>query len=807
MTLQSLHDWFQSLKWKVFPFQEQSWKKFLNGYSGILNAPTGSGKTYSLLLPAIVKAAQEKKPGTRIIWITPLRALSREIHMAAQRAVDGLGLNWKVASRTGDTSTADRRKMKSHPPEILITTPESLHLLLSQSNPLSMLGGLEALIVDEWHELMGSKRGVQVQLALSWLMPRTGAQVWGISATIGNLSEAGEVLMGNMIAPSKQVLIRADIQKKVQVRTVIPDKIEEFPWAGHLGIKLLDKVLPIIEASQSCLIFTNTRSQCEIWYQRLLDADPDLSGNIAMHHGSISRELRDWVEQALHDGQLKAVVCTSSLDLGVDFRPVETIIQIGSPKGVARFLQRAGRSGHQPGSASNIYFVPTHSLELIEGSALRKAIELDFIEERIPYLLSYDVLLQYMMTLASGPGFKPDVLFDEIRQTFCYRDLTQEDWRWLLSFLVHGGKGLQAYESYKKVDIDKNGYVRVLNAGIAKRHRMSIGTIVGDVSMNIKYLSGKRLGTIEEWFISQLEPGDVFWFAGRNLELKRIKGMDVIVRRSTKKSGRVPSWLGGRMPLSGQLSAMIRNQIDNFTQGDISDPELEALVPLFLVQDERSLVPGQDDFLIEYFEDREGYHLVLYPFEGRYVHEGLGAILAYRISQIRPLSFTIAMNDYGLELLSDQPIPVEEALGKDLFNTRDLSRDIHRSINEVEMARRRFRDIASISGMIFKGYPGKQMKDKHLQTSTGLLFDVFESYDPDNLLYQQTFEEVKTFQLQEVRMREALQRIQKQRIRLQKPGKATPFAFPIIVDRLRERLSSEKLEDRIQRMREYLTKT
>ena len=563
----------------MFPFQEESWDHFERGFSGIVNAPTGSGKTYALLLPAMQKAAKLEEEGIKVLWITPLRALAREIYEAAQRAAKALDFPGTVAIRTGDTSASDRRKLKKSPPEVLITTPESLHILLSAGNPMESLGALQALVVDEWHELLGSKRGVQVQLAAAYLAARTSVQVWGISATIANLDEALDALIGDLRPTEKQKMIRHDAQKNIRVHTVLPESVESFPWAGHLGLRMMDRILPILEKSKTSLVFTNTRSQCEIWYQRLLESRPEWAGIIAMHHGSISRELRDWVEKALHEEKLRVVVCTSSLDLGVDFRPVETILQIGSPKGVARFLQRAGRSGHRPGETSVIHFVPTHSLEILEGAALRKSIEAGIMEEQLPHLLSYDVLLQFMMTLATGPGFEPKELFREVQSTFCYRDLRGEEFNQLLEFLMKGGPGLQAYEKYQKVGIDSSGRVRVLNKHIGRRHRMEIGTIVGDQALLVKFSNGKKLGQIEEWFISQLEVGDVFWFAGRNLKLKRIRENTVTVQASKSKAGRVPSWMGGRMPLSSQLGAAIREQVDLFRAGDITDPEMEALYP------------------------------------------------------------------------------------------------------------------------------------------------------------------------------------------------------------------------------------
>lgn len=801
-------EWFSGRGWSPFPFQREAWQAVLEGQSGLVNAPTGSGKTYSLLVPIVLEFIHrhpdyktKKNNGLRAIWITPIRALSKEIELAANRLIQGLELPWRVGVRSGDTSLKERERQKSNPPEILITTPESLHLLLAQKNYPLFFQDLTTVVADEWHELMGSKRGVQVELALSRLKTICpGLKVWGISATIGNMDQAVEALLGSYYQRGAYRIIRADIHKAVEVISIMPDSVDKMPWAGHLGILLLDKVVEIVKQSNTTLIFTNTRSFAEIWYQKMLDVAPELSGLVAMHHGSISQELRSWVEAQLHEAKLKAVVCTSSLDLGVDFRPVETIVQVGSPKGVARFLQRAGRSGHQPGAVSRIYFVPTHSLELMEAAALRTAIARHVVEDRLPYLRSFDVLVQYLITLSVSDGFNADEIFPEVQGTFCYSSITKEEWDWCLNFITTGGHSLGAYDEYRKVVIERGRY-RVAHRAMAMRHRLSIGTIVGDSSLFVKFVSGKYLGTIEEYFISRLNPGDVFWFAGRNLELVRIKEMEVHVRKTTRKSGAVPSWQGGRMPLSSQMSEMIRLKLDE-TVRDVQpqDDEMNFLKPLFDLQRSRSHLPGRDEFLIESFETSEGFHVLMYPFEGRFVHEGMGALIAHRIAQIKPLTFSIAMNDYGFELLCDQPIPIEEAVETDVLGVDNLLRDIQASINSTEMARRKFRDIAAISGLVFKGYPGKPVKDKHLQSSSQLFFDVFHDYEAHNLLLQQAYEEVMDFQLEEARLRAALERIAHQKIKLTYPDKPTPFSFPIIVDRLREKLTTEKIEDRIQKM-------
>ncbi len=796
-------DWFENKGWEPFAFQREAWAAYQQGFSGLVNAPTGSGKTYSLLLPILLEGMARpatKKAGPMAIWITPIRALSKEIHISAMRAIEGLGANLTVGIRTGDTSVRERTRQKERPPDLLITTPESLHLMLAQKSYPQFFARLSAVVVDEWHELMGSKRGVQMELALSRLKVITPAlRVWGISATIGNLDQAAEVLLGVPL-PEKRVTIRANIQKPIAIYSILPDEVETLPWAGHLGIQLLQKVVPIIKASNSTLIFTNTRSFAEIWYQKLLNEAPELAGLIAMHHGSISQELRTWVEEQLYEGKLKAVVCTSSLDLGVDFRPVETIIQVGSPKGVARFLQRAGRSGHQPGAVSRIYFLPTHSLELTEAAALREAISRQVVEERIPYVRSFDVLVQYLVTLAVSEGFRPADLLREVRSTFSFSSISDDEWNWVLQFVTTGGAALTAYNEYRKVVVE-NGVYRVDNKRTAFRHRLSIGTIVGEQSMQVKMMTGKYLGSIEEYFISSLHPGDVFWFAGRTLEFVRLKDMDVLVRKSKRKSGKVPSWQGGRMPLSSQMSALIREKIDEASRQTERDPEMQFIQPLMALQRERSHLPAMNEFLVEYLESAEGYHVMMYPFEGRQVHEGLAALVAHRIARTHPITFSIAMNDYGFELLSDQPIPIEEAIETNVLGSEDLLKDIQASINSTEMARRKFRDIASIAGLVFKGFPGQRVRDRHLQSNSQLFFDVFHDYESHNLLLLQAYEEVMDFQLEEVRLRAALERIRHQKIVITYPEKPTPFGFPIMVDRLsRDKLTSERLEDRVKKM-------
>lgn len=791
--------WFQRRGWVPQDFQRETWAAWAEGADGLVNAPTGSGKTYSLLAPMLF-AASGQGPGLRVIWIAPIRALTKEILQAAERLIAENNLDVTAAVRTGDTSSEDRAGQRKKMPHLLITTPESLHLLFCTRANSALFTGLTTVVADEWHDLLGTKRGVMTELVIAHLKGLAPAvNVWGISATIGNLAEAAAALLGTDRAP-RGIVIRARIEKKTEVVSLVPDKVETMPWSGHLGARMVGQVCRIIEQSESTLIFTNVRSQCEWWYTRLIDAYPELAGILAIHHGSLDRGIRHWVEDALHDGRLKAVVCTSSLDLGVDFGPVETIIQVGGPKGVSRFIQRSGRSGHRPGAVSKIYFLPAHTLELIEAAALRQAIAEQYLEEREPVTRAFDVLVQFLVTLATGDGFREESVIKTVATTNAYASVTADEWKWVMAFVRSGGPSLQAYPDYRKVISLEDGTCRIASHRIARRHRLSVGTIVSDTMVSVK-LGSVTIGHLEESFIASLNEGEAFWFAGNCLELKESRGLTAVVRKSTKKQARIPSWQGGRLPLSSKLSAMLRRKMDEaLSTSAPKDPELKHIAPILALQQELSAVPRSDEFLVEMFQTRDGYHAVCYPFEGRFVHEGMASLAAYRIGKQMPISFSLACNDYGFELLSDQPFDMKKFIEQGLFSPDNLQQDLLQSVNSTQMALKKFKEVATIAGLLFRGFPGEPVRERHLQTSAGLLYKVFSDYEPDSLLLQQALDEVIFYQLEWKRMREALDRIRSQRLLVTHPERATPFAFPIMVDRLREKTTSETLEARIAKM-------
>ncbi|WP_307646257.1 ligase-associated DNA damage response DEXH box helicase [Variovorax boronicumulans] len=817
-----LDEWFAARGWKPFKFQREVWKAIAGGKSGMLHATTGAGKTYAVWLGALQVFSQARKetarpaaPPLTVLWLTPMRALAADTLRALKQPLEALGAEvhpWSAGARSGDTSSAERSAQNERLPTVLVTTPESLSLLLARADASVVLGRVKMVVVDEWHELLGNKRGVQVQLALSRLRRwNPGLAIWGMSATLGNLQEAMHSLLGH----EEGVLVQGQVPKKLVIDSLLPGRAERFPWGGHLGLTMLPQVIEEIAASSTTLVFTNTRSQAEIWYQAMLEAKPEWAGTIALHHGSLDRAVREWVELGLKSGELKAVVCTSSLDLGVDFLPVERVLQIGSPKGVARLLQRAGRSGHAPGRPSRITLVPTHSIEMVEGAAARTAIAAGHIEARHSPDQPLDVLVQHLVTVALGGGFVPDDLYAEVRGTAAYESLSRESWQWCLDFVSQGGPSLAAYPDYKRVVPDAEGVWRVPDARLARRHRMNIGTIVSDASMAVQYLGGAKIGSVEEGFVARMKPGDCFLFGGRLLELVRIHDMTAWVRRATGKRAAVPRWNGGRMPLSNTLADAVVQQLARAGEAHYDSPELQCVRPLLEIQQQWSALPTPQTLLAETLKTREGSHLFLYPFAGRHVHLGLASLLAWRVAQHEARTFSIAVNDYGFELLSatevdwpallPQVLRLPEGDGNTDAHTA-LLHEVLASLNAGELAQRRFREIARVSGLIFQGYPGEKRSSRQLQASSSLFWEVFRKYDPSNKLLLQAEKELLSQELEIGRLRASLERMATQQLVLKPLERPTPFSFPLMVELFREKLSNENVADRIARMVEQLEK-
>lgn len=804
-----IEHWMAQKSQEPFQFQSRTWEKYGRGYSGMVVAPTGFGKTFSVFIAVLIdymNHPERYKKGLKLIWLSPLRSLAKDLAKAMNEVVEEIGLDWTIETRNGDTPQKQRRQQERSMPDVLLTTPETLHLMFSQKKNSRWFKNVQCFAVDEWHELLGSKRGVLTELAIAivkGLSPHL--KIWGITATIGNLQEAQNVLIP--YPDLKTIQIKAKEKKKIDIISVLPDSVELLPWAGHLGKTMSKKIIPIIYENNTTLIFTNTRNQSELWYQIILDEEPDLMGQIAIHHGSIAKEQRLWIEDAISNGWLKAVICTSSLDLGVDFKPVDCVIQIGSAKGIARFVQRAGRSGHSPYERSKIYFVPTHSLQLIEVAALKEAVKQQQIEDRTPMVLTYDVLVQFLVTLAVGEGFKAEEAFELLLGTHAFSYLTEEEFRWAIQFITQGGNTLKSYEEFHKVVLDEDGIYRVKSRRISMLHRMNVGVIVSDAMLMVKYFSGGYVGMVEEFFVSKLKKGDSFILSGRVLQLVQIKDMTALVKRSKAKKAITPSWKGGRLPLTSYLSHFLRLKLNDSLQPNSREKELKFLHPLMSRQNEYSHIPKSDEFLVELIETKEGSHLFMYPFEGKLVNEILATLIAYRIGQFKPLTFTIATNDYGFELLSDQEMDLDTEKIHNILSKENLLNDLVASVNASEMASRKFRDIAVIAGLVVQSQPGNRKNNKSLQSSSGLIFRVLDEYEPENLLLRQAYTEVFNHELDEARMKEAFDRINSCEIIVKRAQSFTPLSFPIKVDSLRNSMSNEDLAKRIERMQQQAYKT
>jgi len=817
-------DWFAGRDWKPFAFQKDVWKAMAQGRSGLLHATTGAGKTYAVWLGAVqafagVKAAEPASARSRapaaapltVLWITPMRALAADTLSALRRPLDDLAAahpgigRWSAGARTGDTESNERSAQSRRLPTVLVTTPESLTLLIARADAREVLSGVQLVVADEWHELLGNKRGVQLQLAVARLRGWNPAlRVWGMSATLGNLQEAMDTLLGPREPGDEGVLVQGRIDKRLVVDTLLPANAARFSWAGHLGLRMLPQVVAELDQSGTTLVFVNVRSQAELWYKAILEARPDWAGLIAIHHGSLDRGVREWVEQGLKAGTLKAVVCTSSLDLGVDFLPVERVLQIGSPKGVARLLQRAGRSGHAPGRPSRITLVPTHSLEIVEAAAARAAIRAGAVERRVSPHQPVDVLVQHLATVALGGGFLPDDLYAEVRRTSAYAGLSKPVWDWCLDFVSRGGPSLAAYPDYHRVQADEHGVWRLTDKRLARRHRSNIGTIVSDASMVVQIKNGARLGTMEESFLSRLQPGDCFLFAGRVLEMVKIEQMTAYVRRATAGRPTVPRWSGSRMAISTVLAESLLQQIALAEAGRFESPELKNVRPLLEVQQRWSALPTPGTLLAETLRTREGWHLFVYPFAGRHAHIGLASLFAWRAAQREAGTFSIGINDYGLELISATPRDWA-ALLPDLLHLEEnagpaLLQEVLASLNATEMSRRRFREIARVSGLIFQSHPGERRSNRQLQASAQLFFEVFQKYDEANLLLRQADDEVLSQELDIAQLLGSLRKMRTQALVVKHLERPSPFAFPLMIEVFREKLTNENLADRIARM-------
>ncbi len=821
--LARIEAWFAAQGWEVWEFQRRAWEAYAAGEHGLVQVPTGAGKTYAAFMGPLMEMmtgtsnSHAAHPGLHTLYITPLRAVTRDIELALKRPIQEMGLPLNVESRTGDTAASIRARQRERLPHVLVTTPESLCLFLTRENAREQLSTLRCVIVDEWHDLIISKRGSATELALARLRAWVPTlRTWAMSATIPNAKEAMDVLVGVPLHAAKARLIQAKIDRPVQIRAVLPSSLSRLPWAGHMGLTMLPDVLAQLDPAVPTIVFTNTRSQAERWFHAITFARPQWQPCMALHHGSIDRDERERVESGLKTGAVRIVVATSSLDLGVDFAPLQKVLQIGSPKGIARIVQRAGRANHRMGGSSVVECVPTHAMELLEVEAAREAFAAGDLESRTPIACPLDVLAQHLVTCALGGGFRADEMFAEVRTAHSFRGLTLAEFEWALNLVTVGGI-LKHYPQFQRVSRCDDGVYRVTNARAAQLHRLNLGTITGAESLEIRYASGKRLGHIDEGFVAHLRPGQKFVFAGKVLAFVDIRDLTVICRPAQGSTTNTPIWAGTRLPITESLGAGLRQVLEHSAKVHANDacqkplpdpsPEVLAARDLITTQLRLSRVPGAGELLIETTRSQEGWHCFVFPFEGRLVHAGLASLFALRLARLRSATLSLSVNDYGFELLSATQYPFGNLLRTNLrtiLATQSLAEDVAASVNMTQLARLAFRDIARVAGLVMPHYPGARKTGRQLQASSGLIFDVLHEFDPPpgNLLLEQARREVLERHFERARMTRTLERLADASPILVETEHLTPLSFPLVIERVATKVTNQSVQERLAAMRE-----
>ncbi|MDB4929398.1 MAG: ligase-associated box helicase [Myxococcaceae bacterium] len=796
--------WFAAKGYAPWPFQRAAWAAWNAGRSGLIHVPTGSGKTLAAFGAPL--AALRPHAGLQVLYVSPLRAVIGDVTLAVAEVVGHCAPGARVEARTGDTGAATRARQRARLPDVLLTTPESLSLLLTRADLDESVGALDTVIVDEWHELLGTKRGVQVELALAHLRARRPSlRAWALSGTLRDLPEAARAVAG---VGSDPLVVTAAMARPVELRTVLPDEARALPWAGHLGQRMLPSLLRVLDPERSTLLFTNTRSQAERWFRALLHARPEMAGSLALHHGSIDADARAFVERAVKEGSLRWVVCTSSLDLGVDFGPVDRVVQIGSPKGVARMMQRAGRASHRPQTPCTLWFVPTHCLEAAEIAAVRACLAAGEVESRASLRGAADVLMQHVVTLACARPIDVDAVFAEVRSAVAYESLSRETFDALLRHLVDGGEALAAYPQYRRVEW-REGLLAVASPRVATLHRMNVGTIVSSAAIEVRFTNGRTLGQMEESFVARLRPGDRFLFAGRTLEFVRLRDLTAHVRAAKGNATLTPRWQGTSLPLSPTLSLGLRRVVDALADGRFAEPERAVLDPLFAVQRRVSRVPRESELLVEVTRSREGTHAFVFPFEGRLAHEGLAAVVATRLARRQKVTFGLGANDHGFELLAEGEFPFAEVFREhaaEVLGEAAWLDDLTEGMALGEFERRHFREVARVSGLVFQGRPGAARTAKQLHVSASLLHDVLRRHEPGHPLLEQTAREVLEMQLESRRIAATLRRLSALTPVVVETARFSPLAYPLVHERMAAKVGSESLDERLERMMQRWTR-
>ncbi len=768
-------NWFAARGWTPRAHQLAMLEEARAGRSALLIAPTGGGKTLAGFLPSLVGLHERPASGLHTLYVSPLKALAVDIARNLMAPITEIGLPIAVETRTGDTPADRRARQREAPPQILLTTPESLLLLLSLPEATKLFAGLEAVVVDEAHALAGTKRGDQLALALarlSGLAPTT--RRIGLSATV-NHPEALRAWLSPTARAQDVRLVRAAEGARPVLAVQLPEG--RLPWGGHMGLASAPDIMARIAAARVSIVFVNTRAQAELIFAALWKLNEDALP-IALHHGSLTVEQRRRVEAAMAEGKLRAVVATSSLDLGIDWGDVDQVIQVGAPKGVSRLLQRVGRANHRMDEASHALLVPANRFEVIECAAALDSVAAGELDGEPPRPGGLDVLAQHVLAMACHGPFRPDDLYAEVTRAAPYASLPRQDFDDVLRFVEDGGYALSSYERFRRLFRDAEGFVHVRGPTITRQLRLNLGTIVEAPLMKVKLRGGPVLGEVEEWFLSTLRPGDAFLFAGQVLRFERIAGVAAEVTRGGQGDPRVPAYAGSRMPLSTHLAERVR--------AILADPRRWPMLPESVqdwlrLQQAKSALPDADGLLVESFPRGGKWFLVAYCFEGRLAHQSLGMLATKRMERLGwgPLGYVAT--DYALVIWS----AYEPEDARALFVEDLLGEELEEWIAESSMLRRTFRHIATIAGLIEKHHPGVEKSRKQMSVNADLIYDVLRRHEPQHILLRATRAEA-AHGLTDVRRIGALLARAKGRVQHVKLDRVSPLAVPALIEEGRE---------------------
>ncbi|WP_284947362.1 ligase-associated DNA damage response DEXH box helicase [Acidisoma cladoniae] len=783
--------WFAARGWSVRRHQRDVLAEVQAGHHVLLIAPTGGGKTLAGFLPSLIElserpplAADAPLPGVHTLYLSPLKALATDIARNLTEPVEEMALPIRIETRTGDTPQNRRARQREMPPDILLTTPESLALLLSLDGASDMFRNLRSVIIDEVHALAGTKRGDLLALGLarlSRLAPQ--ARRIGLSATVAHKEALATYVSGSEMRDDLRLIEVAD-PSPPDLTIMLPQG--HLPWGGHMGLASAPDILEKVKAAGLTIIFVNTRAQAELLFQDIWRINEDTLP-IAIHHGSLDIAQRRKVEAAMAAGSLRAVIATSSLDLGIDWGGVDQVIQVGAPKGVSRLLQRVGRANHRMDETSVAILVPANRFEVLECEAARQGVAARELDGDAPRPGGLDVLAQHLLGLACAGPFHPDDAFAEVTSAAPYATLDRETFTAVLSFVEDGGYALQAYERYRKLFRDAEGLVHVRNARVARQYRMNIGTIVEAPMIKLRLGRGPMLGEVEEWFVSSLTPGDTFIFAGRLLRFMRLREMTAEVADGGSGTPKVPTYAGARLPLTTGLAARVRAMLHDPAQWPaFPGPVREWLA----IQQARSSLPGEDDLMVETFPRGGRWFLVAYCFEGRNAHQTLGMLLTRRMERLGMGPLGYVATDYVIAVWSAHEPHDMDAL----FHEDMLGDDLESWMAESSMLRRTFRNVAVIGGLIDRQMPGAERNRRQVTVNSDLIYDVLRRHQPDHILLRATWADAAGGLTDLGRLSGMLQRV-RGRVRQVRLDRVSPLAVPVLLEIGREQVQGMGVED------------